>query len=369
MGANLQDELPSQDEVIELFLLWKKEHGRVYKDLEEMAKKFEIFVSNLKYITEFNEKRRSPSSCLFGLNKFADWSPKEFQETYLGDFDITPKEHSNVKQNNLYHADVPESLDWRKYGVVTGVKDQGPCGSCWAFSAAGGIEGIHALTTGSLISLSEQELLDCETASSGCSGGYKDKALAWVIRNGGISSEIDYPYQAKQGACKSSEVPNVASIDGYVNVDRSDNGLLDATKHQPISVSVNATGFQFYKSGIFDGPGCANSTSTNHAVIVVGYDSLNGEDYWIVKNSWGKDWGIDGYIWIKRNTGLPYGVCAINAKALYPTITSKHVQRQRWRGGGDNGGGGNGVDGGCIVVVAVAVAVMVKVVVVVVAWW
>ncbi|XP_061374819.1 ervatamin-B-like [Gastrolobium bilobum] len=317
LGPNL-DKLPSQDEALQLFQLWKKENGRIYKDLEEMAKKFEIFLSNLNYITKSNAKRRSSSTYLLGMNKFADWSPKEFQKTYLHGHDM-PKQLGHVKQNNLSYAG-PVSLDWRRRGVVTGVKDQANCGSCWAFSATGAIEGINAIATGKLISLSEQELVDCDPKSYGCDGGWPSNAFDWVLSNGGIALETDYSYNAIGSTCYASQVSNSASINGYENVYPSDDGLLLATYLQPISVAIDASDFQFYSGGIFDGPNCAtDSQYVNHAVLIVGYDSVDGEDYWIVKNSWGTNWGINGYIWIKRNAGLPYGVCAINEWAYYPT--------------------------------------------------
>ncbi|KAJ1403003.1 Peptidase C1A, papain C-terminal [Sesbania bispinosa] len=276
LGPNL-DKLPSEDEAIKLFQLWKKEHGRVYKDLDEMTRKFEIFLSNLKYITESNAKRESPHGSLLGLNKFADFSAKEFQEKYLHDIDM-PMEYTTMKLDDL-PCDAPSSLDWRSKGAVTGVKDQGDCGSCWTFSAAGAIEGINAIATRRLISLSEQELLDCDHISQGCNSGWVDAAFNWVKRNHGIALEHDYPYNGRQAA-----------------------------------------DFHLYTHGIYDGANCpVNSDATNHCVLIVGYDSIDGQDFWIVKNSWGTTWGMDGYIWIKRNTGKKYGVCAINAWAYGPT--------------------------------------------------
>ncbi|OIW01312.1 hypothetical protein TanjilG_10473 [Lupinus angustifolius] len=306
LGPNL-DKYPSEEDAMKLFQLWKKEHGRVYNNLQDMAKRFDIFISNMNDIIESNSKRTSSSDYILGLNKFADWSNEEFEETYLnknGDM----HEDSGMKLNDELSCEVPSSLDWRDKGAVTAVKDQGSCGSCWAFSTAAGIEGINAISTGKLIGLSEQQLMDCDKKSKACNGGLVKNALNWVVSNGGIASDTDYPYKGKNETCrKPPEVKNSAFVKGYNHLPNSDNEILCATTIQPISVCLNATGFKNYQSGIFDGRDCQNTTYTNHCVLTVGYGSQNGVDYWIVKNSWGKNWGKDGYIWIKRNTDLPYG--------------------------------------------------------------
>ncbi|OIW04974.1 hypothetical protein TanjilG_00324 [Lupinus angustifolius] len=222
---------------------------------------------------------------------------------------------NDIELNDLSYISVPSSLDWRTKGAVTAVKNQES--TC----AVGTIEGINAIVTKNLISLSEQELVDCDSASQGCITGKVTNALNWVIKNGGIASDVVYPYKAQQGTCQASKVGNIATITSFAKVAQSDAALLSATAIQPISVSVDATDMKQYTkdSGIFDGRNCKNTTDVNHSMLIVGYDrSKEGVDYWIVKNSWGKDWGKDGYIWIKRNTNLPYGVCAVNAWAYNP---------------------------------------------------
>lgn len=221
-------------------------------------------------------------------------------------------------------GDVPDTIDWRKKGAVTHVKDQSSCGACWAFSATGAIEGINQIVTGSLVSLSEQELCDCDrTYNSGCAGGLMDYAFKWVIQNHGIDTEDDYPYQAAERTCLKNKLKRrVATIDGYTDIpSNSEDLLLQAVATQPVSVGIcgSERTFQLYSKGIFTGP-C--STSLDHAVLIVGYGSENGVDYWILKNSWGTNWGMDGYMHMLRNSGNSQGVCGINMLASYPTKTS-----------------------------------------------
>ncbi|XP_058769000.1 zingipain-2-like [Vicia villosa] len=318
------DKLPNQDDVIQLFQQWKKEHGRVYGDLEEMAKKFDIFVTNLKHIIETNAKRDSPHNVVLGLTNFADWSFKEFNEIYLNiDNDDTTDIEMNDDVDELTCSNPPSSLDWRSKGVVTPVKDQGTCGSCWAFAGIGAIEGIVAIITNNLTRLSEQEVLDCDNRSYGCAGGASPLAFMWVIENKGVALEKDYPYRAGKGVCNASKIPNspISAIDSINQVTISEKGLVCAVAKQPIAVSFDVEqDFQHYTDGIYEGPNCpVDSIKTNHAMLIVGYGSIDGEDYWIVKNSWGTSWGRDGYIFVKRNTDKKYGVCAINAKAYNPT--------------------------------------------------
>ncbi|KAH7568774.1 hypothetical protein JRO89_XS06G0048300 [Xanthoceras sorbifolium] len=329
VGRNF-DELVSEERVVELFQRWKVKHGKVYKHAEEAEKRFINFKKNLKYVIEKNARKKSGNiGHVVGLNKFADMSNEEFRETYLRK--VTKPvgkwigNAGNSMKRKLQTCEAPSSLDWRKKGIVTPVKDQGDCGSCWSFSTTGAIEGINALVTGHLVSLSEQELVDCDTTNDGCDGGYMDYAFEWVINNGGIDKESDYPYTGLDGYCNTTkEETKAASIDGYEDVDESDSALLCATVQQPISVGMDgsAIDFQLYTSGIYDGDCSGDPDNIDHAVLIVGYGSEYGEDYWIVKNSWGTTWGMEGYFYLRRNTNLKYGVCAVNAMASYPTKES-----------------------------------------------
>ncbi|GMP74320.1 hypothetical protein CsSME_00031771 [Camellia sinensis var. sinensis] len=207
-----QNQFISEERLTELFQQWKEKHGKVYKHEQEADKRFRNFRSNLKYVMEKNSKRKTSSEHTVGLNKFADMSNEEFRVVYTSKVKKPFKKKMSIQRRSvegkaaLNSCDGPSSLDWRKYGIVTAVKDQGGCGSCWAFSSTGAMEGINALVTGELISLSEQELVDCDSTNDGCDGGYMDYAFAWVVSNGGIDTESDYPYTGIDGTCNTTKV-------------------------------------------------------------------------------------------------------------------------------------------------------------------
>ncbi|KAK7332047.1 hypothetical protein VNO80_28794 [Phaseolus coccineus] len=316
------DKFPSEEGVVELFQRWKEEHLKFYNHPEEAKLRLENFKRNLKYIVEKNAKRNYPYGHRVGLNRFADMSNEEFKHKFISKIKKPFSKRNGLPVNDDSCEEAPYTLDWRKKGVVTGVKDQGNCGSCWAFSSTGAIEGINALVTGDLVSLSEQELVDCDSTNDGCDGGFMDYAFEWVMQNGGIDSETEYPYTGVDGRCNvTKEQTKVVSIDGYFDVGQSDNSLLCATVKQPISVAIDGSSldFQLYTGGIYDGDCSSDPDDIDHAVLIVGYGSEDDEDYWIVKNSWGTSWGMEGYILIRRNTNLKYGVCAINYMASHPT--------------------------------------------------
>ncbi|XP_028800688.1 senescence-specific cysteine protease SAG39-like [Neltuma alba] len=304
---------------------WMAKYGRVYKDGAEKEKRFDIFKNNVQFIESFNSNGNKPYK--LSINQFADQTTEEFRAIRNG----LKRSHESLKLMSVTDTSfryenvtaLPASVDWRQKGAVTPVKNQGDCGSCWAFSTVAATEGIHQLTTGKLVSLSEQELVDCDTKGEdqGCEGGYMEDGFEFIIKNGGITTEENYPYTASDGKCNTNkEASHVAEIKGYEKVPvNSEEALQKAVANQPVSVSIDAGdgSFQFYSSGVFTGE-CG--TQLDHGVTAVGYGVTdNGTEYWIVKNSWGTEWGEEGYVRMKRNIDAKEGLCGIAMDASYPT--------------------------------------------------
>jgi len=221
--------------------------------------------------------------------------------------------------------DLPVTVNWTAKGVVTGIKDQGQCGSCWAFSATGSMEGAWAITRGKLYSMSEQQLVDCSGSygNQGCEGGWMDWAFKYVIANG-IEQETSYQYVAWDQKCRYNKSAVVASIIGYYNTPQKNETALAyyVATVGPISVAIDAShnGFQFYEGGIYYQAFCSQN-QLDHGVLVVGYGvyGKHNDQYWIVKNSWGYDWGMNGYIWMaKNNTNM----CGIASAASFPVVAN-----------------------------------------------
>ncbi|CAI0435975.1 unnamed protein product [Linum tenue] len=311
----------SSSEISFLFEAWCREHGKSYHSEEEKSYRRQVFSDNYEFVKKHNEIGNNGTTLYsLDLNAFADLTHEEFKTSRLGLSASSAFDRVNRRKVSRLVGDVPSAVDWRQQGAVTNVKDQGSCGACWSFSATGAMEGINKIVTGSLTSLSEQELIDCDKSyNSGCEGGLMDYAFQFVINNKGIDTEEDYPYLAKDRTCNKQKLNRrFVTIDDYIDVRPGDElALKSAVAKQPVSVGVCGSdrAFQLYSKGIFTGP-C--STSLDHAILIVGYGSENGVDYWIAKNSWGTQWGMKGYIYMARNTGDSRGVCGINMLASYP---------------------------------------------------
>ena len=302
-----------------LFEAFKANYNKQYASAEEEASRFQIFSENIDFINQHNsEAANGFHSHTVGVNQFADLTNAEYRELYLSPY---PAELLGRERNYVW-LEAPEagSVDWRQKGAVTPIKNQGQCGSCWSFSTTGSVEGAHAIATGNLVSLSEQQLMDCSTSygNMGCNGGLMDNAFKYIIANGGIDTEQDYPYTAQDGTCdKTKESKHVVSISSYNDVPQNnEQQLAAAVAKGPVSVAIEADqqSFQMYSSGVFSGP-CG--TNLDHGVLVVGYT----DDYWIVKNSWGASWGDQGYIMMKRGVSSS-GICGIAMQPSYPVASS-----------------------------------------------
>uniref|UniRef100_A0A0D9W2N8 Peptidase C1A papain C-terminal domain-containing protein n=1 Tax=Leersia perrieri TaxID=77586 RepID=A0A0D9W2N8_9ORYZ len=315
---------------------WMARHGRAYADHAEKARRLAVFRDNVAFIDSVNAAAANGRHKLWlEENRFADLTNAEFRAERTGL--ISPSRGGNggapttpFRYANVNAGDLPVSLDWRSKGAVIPVKDQGNCGSCWAFSAVAAMEGAVKLTSGKLVSLSEQELVSCDVdgEDQGCSGGLMDDAFKFIINNGGLATESDYPYTANDDTCNITAsyadftAAEAATITGYEDVPANDEtALLKAVANQPVSVAVAGGDrhFQFYKGGIISGAaGCG--TELDHAITAVGYGvASDGTKYWLMKNSWGTSWGEDGYVRLERDVKDKQGVCGLAKMPSYPT--------------------------------------------------
>jgi cathepsin L len=299
------------------FADWMHKHGKVYASAE-FQNRFSIFKSNMDYVRDWNA---AGSSTVLGLTHLADLTNAEYRSIYLGTH-IDGTERLKNALPFVPTEPLAETVNWVTKGAVTHIKDQGQCGSCWSFSTTGSTEGAHFLATNNLVSLSEQNLMDCSKAegNQGCNGGLMDDAFQYIIKNKGIDTEASYPYQtATTYNCRFSTANVGATISSYKDVTSgSESALQTAVNSRPVSVAIDAShnSFQLYTSGVYYEPQCS-STSLDHGVLVVGYGTDGSSDYWLVKNSWGTSWGLSGYIWMARNRN---NNCGIATSASYPVV-------------------------------------------------
>jgi len=242
------------------------------------------------------------------INKFADLTVAEFTAMYLGT-------RATVTAGAYVPSSTDDTVDWRTKGAVTPIKNQGQCGSCWAFSSTGSTEGAHFIVNNKLVSLSEQNLVDCSGAygNQGCNGGLMTQAFDYIIHNKGIDTEASYPYTAQDGTCHFTAANIGSTLVSYVNVQSgSEADLVTKINLGPTSVAIDAShsSFQLYHSGIYYEAACSAS-ALDHGVLAVGYGATGSKDYYIVKNSWGTDWGMAGYIEMSRNRNNNCGIATM----------------------------------------------------------
>ena len=304
------------------FEKFKTIHGKKYRNLLHEEEKKIAFRHNFRFIQSMNRKN---THFQLGINHLTDYTDQELKQ-------LRGRLHSpNLEYNggrpfhaSLRHEHIPDQHDWRLYGAVNPVKDQAVCGSCWSFGTSGTIEGVYFVKTGHLVRLSEQQLIDCswQQGDNGCDGGEDFRAYEYIMKAGGLSLNEDYGgYLGADGKCHDRNVTKAVQLSGFVNVTSYDPKALEIAifEHGPVTVAINANprAFTFYSNGVFSDPTCTGGVDDlDHQVLAVGYGSLRGQRYWLIKNSWSTYWGNDGYILIaqKNNT------CGVTTVPTFPII-------------------------------------------------
>ncbi|PWA14314.1 hypothetical protein CCH79_00012222, partial [Gambusia affinis] len=339
------------------FKSWMAQYNKAY-DFEEYYQRLQIFTENKRRIDKHNEGNHSFT---MGLNQFSDMTFKEFRKSFLlsepqvmsfATNSVHKELNCSATKGNYFSSNGPrpDSIDWRKKGnYITPVKNQGSCGSCWTFSTTGCLESVTAISTGKLVPLSEQQLVDCaqDFNNHGCNGyvlacfhpllmlslhqsslynrdlylspsGLPSQAFEYIMYNKGLMTEKDYPYTSVEGKCYYKPSMAAAFVKEVRNITAYDEmGMVDAVgTRNPVSFAFEVTSdFMHYHQGVYTSTKCHNTTDkVNHAVLAVGYGQENGTPYWIVKNSWGPHWGIDGYFLIERGNNM----CGLAACSSFP---------------------------------------------------
>ncbi|KAJ8667274.1 hypothetical protein QAD02_008936 [Eretmocerus hayati] len=336
-GDLMLESFPFAEEMhLQEWATFKAKYEKNYSEEEEPLR-LKNFLENREKISRHNARYElGEVTFQLEINKFGDMSVKEFSERmngfnkparmgYATAIDSAASSRDSIDFLVPEHVHLPKDVDWRKNGAVTPIKDQGQCGSCWAFSATGSLEGQHFRHNGTLISLSEQNLVDCsgKNGNQGCDGGLMNNAFMYVKNNRGIDTEKSYAYEARDDICRYKPQNSGADDAGFVNImPRGNETSLQVAVATvgPISVAIDADhdSFMFYKSGVYFEHLCS-SKFLDHGVLAIGYgtDESTGKDFWLVKNSWGEDWGEKGYIRMARNKR---NMCGIATSASYPLV-------------------------------------------------
>ncbi|KAB2603202.1 cysteine proteinase RD19a [Pyrus ussuriensis x Pyrus communis] len=314
------------------FSLFKHKFGKSYASKEEHDYRFDVFKANLRRAAR--HQRLDPSA-QHGVTRFSDMTPAEFRKSQLGLRGLKLPEDA-TKAPILPTENLPEDFDWREHGAVTAVKNQGSCGSCWSFSTTGALEGAHFLATGELVSLSEQQLVDCDhecdpeeagSCDSGCNGGLMNSAFEYTLKAGGLMKEVDYPYTGTDGGtCKFDKSKIAASVSNFSVVSLDEDQIAaNLVKNGPLAVAINAVFMQTYVGGVSCPYIC--SKRLDHGVLLVGYGAagyspirLKEKPYWIIKNSWGENWGENGFYKICRGRNI----CGVDS--MVSTVAAASVK-------------------------------------------
>jgi len=281
------------------FVSWMKTNNKIYPTNDEYSLRLANFKATLKRIAEKNSK----SNATFAVNKFSDLSPAEFKQLYLMKNPLVPIIDKNDNQLKPTTEAVPPTFDWRTSDIVTPVKDQEQCGSCWAFSVTENIESVWMLKKNLKVSnfapLAPQQIVDCDTSDQGCNGGFPATAYAYIEDAGGLEPESDYPYRGTDNTCsfKKSLVESTISSFKYATTRGDENTLKqNLVSASPLSICVDAANWQDYSSGVMSAWDCCWFCQLDHCVQLVGYDTTATTPFYIVRNSWGTSWGESGFI-------------------------------------------------------------------------
>jgi len=292
------------------FRMWMKKYEKKYETETEYLRRFINFLASLDKIKYLNDNTKDDAT--FGLNNFADWTHEEFS-ALLGMKGYIPRNLESIpKLTNAPIVNAPAAFDWCNSGHCTGVKDQGQCGSCWAFATAENIESVSSIKGRGLPTLSPQQIVDCDAGEQGCGGGDPQQAYQYVVQQGGLDTEASYPYRAVQGSCKFNPSTVGAKITGEANGFGGSEQQMAANLagNAPFSIIVDASSWQFYQGGILSSCG----QNLDHAVIAAGYDMNAG--YWRVRNSWGSGWGEGGFIRLRFGSNT----CGMTTEVLTATM-------------------------------------------------
>jgi len=306
-------EIHNEDQRVKsLFNEFIQKYNRKYETQSELQFRFQNFKSNLQFIEDHNSK--SDITFTVSINNFGDWSREEYLD-FATDYEPLPNHVQTIQ--DTFPAPIPAAWDWRTKGAVTAIKNQGQCGSSPYFSAIVSVEGCHFISTGSLLGLSEEQVLDCSGnfGNQGCDGGEMYSSLQYIMHQGGVDSELCYPYVAYQGEggnCSYKGSCCASKVNTYFNVTTGDEQALKAAVYKvPAGSAMDASlqSFEFYAGGVYSDPECSSS-QIDHGIGIVGYghnDTAN-MDFWVMKNTWGTDWGVEGYMYLARNDNNMCGV-------------------------------------------------------------